>query len=266
MRISSEQVAAYRRDGFTVVEDILTADELQQTREHIEGIAEGRIPFPESNIEYEPGTRDKGRSLDTLRKINEAAPHDAFVMEYARHPGIMEVVTALLGPDIKLFGDQTFMKPPGGVEKPYHQDSAYFKVEPADLVTAWMALDDVTLENGCLWVVPGSHLQGIRDHSQEWVVGDRTDKQVPDEAIDLTREVPITLARGKLLVPPQRAAAPLGAQPYAPPAARAGRTLHELTLALDRGSGGEAGLPAAPRHVTPRLRIACPDFGVIRTS
>ena len=196
MKISSEQVAAYRRDGFTVVEDILTADELQQTREHIEGIAEGRIPFPESNIEYEPGTRDKGRSLDTLRKINEAAPHDPFYMEYARHPGIMEVVTALLGPDIKLFGDQTFMKPPGGVEKPYHQDSAYFKVEPADLVTAWMALDDVTLENGCLWVVPGSHLQGIRDHSQEWVVGDRTDKQVPDDAIDLTREVPITLRAG----------------------------------------------------------------------
>ena len=47
----------------------------------------------------------------------------------------MKVVTALLGPDIMLFGDQTFMKPPGGVEKPYHQDSAYFKIEPAELVT-----------------------------------------------------------------------------------------------------------------------------------
>ncbi len=196
MSISSEQVAAYRRDGFTVVEDVLGADELRQTREHIEGIAEGRIPFPEANIEYEPGAREKGRSLATLRKINEAAPHDPFFLEHARHPGIMEVVTALLGPDIMLFGDQTFMKPPGGVEKPYHQDSAYFKIEPADIVTAWTALDDVTLENGCLWVVPGSHLHGIRDHSQPWQVGDRTDKQVPDEAIDLAREVPITLRAG----------------------------------------------------------------------
>lgn len=196
MKISSEQVAAYHRDGFTVVEDVLTADELQETREHIEAIAEGRIPFPEANLEYEPGARDKGRSLDTLRKINEAAPNDAFFMEHARHPRIMAVVTALLGPDIMLFGDQTFMKPPGGVEKPYHQDSAYFNIEPADLATCWMALDDVTLENGCLYVIPGSHLQGIRDHSQAWQVGDRTDKQVPDEAIDLTREVPITLRAG----------------------------------------------------------------------
>ena len=196
MSIADEQVAAYRRDGFTVVEDILTADELRRTREHIEGIAEGRIPFPEAGLEYEPGARDKGRSLDTLRKINGAAPHDPFFLAFARHPGLLQVATALLGPDVKLFGDQTFMKPPGGVEKPYHQDSAYFTIEPTDLVTAWVALDEVTLENGCLWVIPGSHRQGIRDHSQAWVVGDRTDKQVPDEAIDLAREVPVTLSAG----------------------------------------------------------------------
>ena len=196
MKISSEQVAAYRRDGFIVVENVLTGQELQNTRTHIEAIAEGRTPFPEARIDYEPGTRDQGRSLDTLRKINDSALHDPFFMEYVRHPGIMEVVTELLGEDIKLFGDQAFMKPPGGVEKPYHQDSAYFKIQPTDLVTAWMALDDVTLENGCLWVIPSSHLQGIRDHSQEWQIGDRTDMQVPEEEIDLTHEVPITLRAG----------------------------------------------------------------------
>ena len=196
MKISSEQVAAYRRDGFIVVKNILTADELRKTRTHIEAIAEGRTPFPEACIEYEPGVQDRGRSLDTLRKINDSALHDPFFMEYVRHPGIMEVVTELLGEDIKLFGDQAFMKPPGGIKKPYHQDSAYFKIQPTDLVTAWMALDDVTLENGCLWVIPGSHLQGIRDHSQEWQMGDRTDMQVPEEEIDLTHEVPITLRAG----------------------------------------------------------------------
>lgn len=196
MNISTAQVETYRREGYLIVEDILNADELQEAGNHIEAIAEGKVTFPEANIEYEPGASEKGRSMDTLRKINMATPHDAFFQEYVRHPGILEVVTALLGPDIKLFGDQTFMKPPGGVEKPYHQDSAYFKIEPTDLVTAWMALDDVTLKNGCLWVVPGSHQQGILDHSQEWAVRDRIDMKVPDKAIDLAREVPITLRAG----------------------------------------------------------------------
>lgn len=196
MKISRTKVEAYRRDGYMVVEDMLTADQLQKTRDHIKAIAEGQVPFPESKVEYEPGAQQKGRSVDTLRKINEGAQHDSFYKEYVRHPGILEVVTALLGPDIKLFGDQTFMKPPGGVEKPYHQDSAYFKIEPTDLVTAWMALDDVTLENGCLWVVPGSHDQGIRSHSEKWVVGDRTDMKVPDDAVEFAREVPIVLRAG----------------------------------------------------------------------
>ena len=48
MKISRTQVEAYRRDGYMVVEDMLTADQLQKTRDHIKSIAEGQVPFPES--------------------------------------------------------------------------------------------------------------------------------------------------------------------------------------------------------------------------
>jgi ectoine hydroxylase-related dioxygenase (phytanoyl-CoA dioxygenase family) len=88
------------------------------------------------------------------------------------------------------------MKPPGGVEKPYHQDSAYFTIEPLSLVTCWIALDDVTIENGCMWVIPGSHRGELFDHSQEWDVGGRKDMQVPDKHLELSREKPIKLRSG----------------------------------------------------------------------
>ena len=54
----------------------------------------------------------------------------------------------------------------------------------------------MTIDNGCLWVIPGSHLGGIKDHSQEWEIGDRVDMMIPDEALDRSREVPITMRSG----------------------------------------------------------------------
>jgi ectoine hydroxylase-related dioxygenase (phytanoyl-CoA dioxygenase family) len=88
------------------------------------------------------------------------------------------------------------MKPPGGVEKPYHQDSPYFPIEPMSLVTCWIALDNVTIENGCLWVVPGSHRLGPLPHSERWMVGDREDMRVPETEFNRNEEVPITLTPG----------------------------------------------------------------------
>jgi len=102
----------------------------------------------------------------------------------------------LIGGDIKLFGSQCFMKPPGGIEKPYHQDSTYFAIQPRSLVTCWIALDNVNLENGCMWVIPGSHQGELHDHSQPWDLGGRIDMQVPMEKIDRSRETPITLSAG----------------------------------------------------------------------
>jgi phytanoyl-CoA hydroxylase len=186
----------YVRDGFAIVEDMLTPDELAELSERITEVAEGRAAgFPEKDIEYEPG-RNATRSVYSIRKINRCAENDSVFMKHAGNSKVLDAVETLIGPDIKLFGSQFFMKPPGGIEKPYHQDSAYFTIEPLSLVTCWIAVDNVTLDNGCMWVIPGSHLSGIIDHSQEWDVGGRKDMQVPDEKIDLTREVPIPLRAG----------------------------------------------------------------------
>jgi phytanoyl-CoA hydroxylase len=54
------------------------------------------------------------------------------------------------------------------------------------------------LENGCMWVIPGSHRGGPLEHSQVWMVGDRKDMCVPDSAFDRNREVPITMQAGSV--------------------------------------------------------------------
>ncbi len=196
MRLSQDQIQQYHGDGYLVVEDLFSETEVGALGQRVEDIAAGRVPFPEEGLEYEPGVKDRQRHIDNLRKINSCAQHDPFFLQHARNPAILDVVEDLLGRDIKFFSDQLFMKPPGGMEKTYHQDSAYFNIAPMALVSSWVALDDVTLENGCLWVVPGSHRDGLVDHSEAWMVGDREDKHVPDSAIDRSKEAAITMKAG----------------------------------------------------------------------
>lgn len=195
MPLSQAQIEQYRRDGHVTVPDLLDGEQLKALGQRIEAIAEGKADFPEAGLEYEPGARQE-RSMATLRKINWPSLHDDFFVEYAAIPALLEAVEALLGPDIKLFGDQVFMKPPGGIEKTYHQDSPYFNIEPMALVTAWVALDEATEDNGCLWVVPGSHRNGPLAHSEPWMVGERTDMRIPDSAFERDREIPVPLPRG----------------------------------------------------------------------
>jgi phytanoyl-CoA hydroxylase len=185
----------YQRDGFLIKNALLPSDMIASLRERMMDIGERRVPdYPQGDIEFEP-TGD-GAISTTPRKINRCAENDSLFMAAASRDEILDIVESLVGPDIKLFGSQCFLKPPGGVQKPYHQDSAYFTIEPLLLVTCWIALDDVTVENGCMWVIPGSHTGGLHDHSQPWNVAGRVDMQIPDDKIDRSRETPITLTPG----------------------------------------------------------------------
>lgn len=196
MALSGGQIAQFEDTGHLVVKSLISHQELETVRERMSAIAEGRVDFPAAKLEYEPGLGDERPTIERLRKINQSAAHDPVFMEHALNPAIVDVIEDLLGPDLKLFGDQMFVKPPGGTEKTYHQDSAYFFIEPMAIITAWVALDEATLDNGCLWVIPGTHRQGVLDHSEVWMVGDRADRKIPDAAIDRSQEVPVPLKAG----------------------------------------------------------------------
>ena len=192
--LSTEQTERFHAEGYLILDPCLEEGELEALRERVRGIADGDLDFPESSVEYEPGA--SGRRMEHLRKINHPSRHDSFFVDHARHPRILAAMVDLLGEDVKLFGDQLFMKPPGGIEKTYHQDCPYFPVRPMEVITAWVALDEVTVENGCMYVVPGSHKLGAVDHSEAWMVGERKDMKIPDAAIDRERERPVTLRAG----------------------------------------------------------------------
>jgi phytanoyl-CoA hydroxylase len=106
------------------------------------------------------------------------------------------VLTRIMGEPPKLFANQAMLKPPGiGREKPWHQDHAYFNL-PMDtcIVSAWVALDNATPENGCMHVIPASQQDGPVVHFN------RRDWQICDTDIARDRIVAVPLEPGGVLL------------------------------------------------------------------
>lgn len=106
----------------------------------------------------------KARSV--LRKLDNPHHHRAAVRELARTPALVEQVEAIIGRGVSVYFSQIFFKPPeGGGPKPAHQDNFYFGPNDEEgVVTAWIALDDATLENGCLYFGEGTNRGPVYAH------------------------------------------------------------------------------------------------------
>jgi Phytanoyl-CoA dioxygenase (PhyH) len=79
-------------------------------------------------------------------------------LAFSAQPDILDLVEALIGPDIILWGGQVFCKPAvTGMEVPWHQDGEYWPIRPLATCTVWLAIDDVSIENGAMRYIPGSH-------------------------------------------------------------------------------------------------------------
>ena len=91
--------------------------------------------------------------------------------EYSNDPDLLDMVEQLIGPDIILWGTNLFHKPPennhqtGGRRIPFHRDGRYWPIEPLNTLTVWIAIEATTKANGCLQVIPNSHLnKRVGDH------------------------------------------------------------------------------------------------------
>jgi phytanoyl-CoA hydroxylase len=189
MKLSEEQVTQFWAEGFLIVEDLLSPEEVGSVLQRAEWIASGQAPHvSKGRLQLEPevaeGKADANTFADSLRKMNHLAFCDEVFEGHARNSKILNVIESLFGPDIKLYQDQLFMKPPKvGSRQRYHQDMPLgFSIDPPDMVSCWAALTDATIQNGCLWMLPGSHRFGIIE-KEKWEDYEQKslDGQLPEE-------------------------------------------------------------------------------------
>ncbi len=158
-----EMKQSYVENGFLVVERLFSEEELAGVRQQIDDLIANPDNPPEGvTVGREGDTNPETKGPGDIRSAAFMVRFVPYFQDFARTPKLLECVRGLLGPRVKVFRDQMLLKPPGGQAKPLHQDQSYFQVSPEDdLVTAWIALDDATLDNGCMTYVPGSHKHGV---------------------------------------------------------------------------------------------------------
>jgi phytanoyl-CoA hydroxylase len=197
MPLTQDQIDQFNRDGFLPVHNVLTSLELVALHMRLEDIGNEVVDFPQKFVGIEPRVArgelaENSVRFNNVRKISQLTKFDPLFKEYSRHPRILDVVTSLIGPDLKIFLDQTLCKPARvGSAKPPHQDSAYWtRIDPPDIVTCWMALDDSTEGNGCMRFIRGSHKNGVIEHKH------LEDYRVEDKNVEYENEVAVTLKAG----------------------------------------------------------------------
>ncbi len=205
--VNEEAISFYRENGYLLVRNGLPSEITDAARQRLMELVYSDDPQCEA-VYFEGAIRDRmleledgnkgsdkperddlalGNTTDQLpnldpkersrfvRKFMGFVENHPPVNDIAAYPPMMETIEKLSGSSMKLFQDMAMIKPPGGREKPWHQDHAYFNL-PVEtrIVAAWVALDDVSIENGCMFMLTGGHVEGPRIHfmRRDWQLCD----------------------------------------------------------------------------------------------
>lgn len=148
--LSQAQVDQYRGEGFAFPVQVLTNHEVRELRadlEHWERQQGHPLDFPEKSKSY------------LLYKWADTLVH---------HPRVLDAVEDLIGPDILVYHSTMWIKEahtPAYVR--WHQDGAYFFLDPLEHVTAWVALSEASEQAGCMRVIPGTHRLPMIEHDDK---------------------------------------------------------------------------------------------------
>jgi ectoine hydroxylase-related dioxygenase (phytanoyl-CoA dioxygenase family) len=197
--LTQEQKAFYKENGYLVVEGVLSQAELKLLHETIDELVEKAqsLGVPNNLCDFEPVSEG---SRKIVRRIFNPFEQARCFEELASHKVILDAVEDLIGPNIQIHHSKLNMKPArAGSPVKWHQDLPFFPHTNTDLVACLIHLNDSTLENGCLRVIPGSHKLGPLDHRSKdgTFIGMVTDDL---KKVDMNKAVNLPLKAGGMVL------------------------------------------------------------------
>lgn len=201
--VTNEQRAAWERDGYFILRGF--TDPALCAAMHARAVAlarqaEGAGMADESVVMPEARPNPGARSAeDHVSKIFKLHRNETVYRGFIQSEAVLEQTADLIGPELDCFLSQFIFKNAGALGQPWHQDSHYFPFDRSPQVGIWLAVTAATVENGCLWVLPGSHREPVHTH-----VPDRRPNtnlgyvEIIDH--DFSAAIPVTMEPGDVLI------------------------------------------------------------------
>ena len=174
----------YERDGYAIARNVIDAALVEEARAHVAWL-----------MEKNPGLRPEQLGHTLMRD-------DPFWVRLVSDDRLLDVAEAFVGPNIALFASHYIAKPPGsGQPVLWHQDGSYWPLDPMEVVTLWLSLDEVTAENGCMRVLPGTQHTDLQQMKRRTDVASVLGSSIDEAAfVDEAKAVDIVLAPGDVSV------------------------------------------------------------------
>lgn len=173
----------YDRDGYVIVRNVIDADLVQEGREHIEWL-----------MARNPGVRPEQLHHHLMTR-------DAFWVRLISDDRLLDVAEQFIGPNIALFASHYIAKRPyDGQAVLWHQDGSYWPLEPMEVTTLWLALDDSTPENGCMRVIPGTQGMDLKGVQRRTDVDNVLSSGIDESLVDESKAMDIVLAPGDVSI------------------------------------------------------------------
>lgn len=185
-----ELARAFTRDGYAVPDERLPTGLLHDMQRSLHRLTEENPRVRPEHLVLRWGGGE--RALPT---------HQQF-LEYVRTPLILDLVEQVIGPDIICWGAHVFCKPAQtGLVIPWHQDGQYWPIRPLASCTVWIALDDSTVDNGCLRIVRGSHcMKTIYHHRLDERPQYALERHIDESEFDESEVVDVELQTGQMSI------------------------------------------------------------------
>lgn len=195
--LTEEQEISYRQTGFLICEAMIPSGELEQLKEDALRICRGEYPC--DAIKPADKHLSDQEILEKFLCIHQPHKVSPVILDFVKHRGIASVLSQIIAPEVKCMQSMLFIKPPHFPGQAYHQDEFYIPTRDRSLTGAWIAMDDATVENGCLWVLPGSHLKGYIYPQREHDNHEEFDFANESYGFDASEEIPVEVPAGTVV-------------------------------------------------------------------
>ena len=197
MELSQAQIESFREQGFLVVEGLLGDEDVEAIRSDAIKLCRGE--YKSENLHPVPNEESDTAALSRYLCIHQPHHVSPVMREFLAHPAVSRALARLVAPDVKCMQSMLFIKPPRFPGQAWHQDEVYIPTRDRSLTGAWYALDDVTVENGCMWVLPGSHRNGYLYPQRLHGRPEEFDSAQESYGFDDREEVPVACRAGAVV-------------------------------------------------------------------